>query len=93
LPPPPIGKKRALKRCTFVSWQNNLFAMQNVNFSYISVFRNLRELSFKQKISGLSHREVNQICGESATCNTFAAHKTLAAHCIPIQQTIVSNKV
>ncbi len=39
-------------------------------------------LSFKKIISSLAHREVPQICVGSAARNTFAARKTLAAHCI-----------
>jgi hypothetical protein len=75
-------KKRAEKKIDFFGIKKRHSKKEKSQFFIGYSESEFRGLSFKKKISSLAHRKVPQICVESAARNTFAARKTLAAHCI-----------
>ncbi len=72
-------KKRA-KKLIFLELKKDIVKKKKVNFLLDILNQNFELFHFK-KISSLAHREVPQICVGSAARNTFAARKTVAAHC------------
>jgi hypothetical protein len=74
-------KKRAKKKIDFFGIEKRYSKKEKSQFFIGYSESEFCALSFKKKISSLAHREVPQICVGSAARNTFAARKTLAAHC------------
>ncbi len=77
-----ISEKKSRKKNDFFGIEKDIVKIIGYSES------EFRALSFKKEISSLAHREVPQICVGSAARNTFAARKTLAAHCTLFDRTI-----
>ena len=80
--PQVISEKKSRKKIDFFGIEKRHSKKEKSQFFIGYSESELRALSFKKKISSLAHREVPQICVGSAARNTFAARKTLAAHCM-----------
>jgi hypothetical protein len=77
------AKKRSLKSIKFCILEKTYIENPKSQLSKHFLVQNFKIFHLK-KISSLAHWEVPQIRDESAASNTYAARKTLAAHCIHI---------
>ncbi len=75
-----ISEKKSRKKFDFFEIEKRHRKKEKNQFFIGYSESEFHALSFKKKLA-LAHREVPQICVGSATRNTFAMRKTLAAHC------------
>jgi hypothetical protein len=73
-------KKSQKKKLIFLELKKDIVKKKKVNF-FLDILNQNFVLFHLKKISSLAHRELPQICVGSSARNTFAARKTLAAHC------------
>ncbi len=85
-----ISEKKSLKKSIFLELKKDI--KKDKSQICLDILNQILALSVL-KNSSLAHREVPQICVGSAPRNSFAASKTLAAHCICIHKRLHENHV